>query len=524
LRWLSAEQIQTRLNTDRRLTAALIGLFLGTSAGIIGLLLVVGGPVVAFGAIVGVAAGLYILTDLQAALYVTIGTVALLPFATLPVKVALVPTFIDIALGSFLLVYLFQWMTGQREGFRLVPAHALIAVFILFTLFSFVAGLVNAPPTPSVLRKFVELILTMITGIVIVDVARDVRTLRRIALVFILVGAVQALIGLILVLINDATAERILNSLSRFGYPSGGVIRYRDDNPELAERAIGTWVDPNAYGGFLLLVGALTGTQILAERPVTGRRWLALLLFAPIGATLVLTQSRGAVIALAAAAAFVAVLRYRWLLGVMVLAVVLALFLPFTQSYIDSFRDGLTAQDLSTQMRLGEYKDALILIGRYPIIGVGFTGTPDRDIYLGVSMLYLKIAGGTGLVGLTLFLLAMAEVFRYGLVRWRRLVCRPDLFNVWLGFTAGMVGAMVSGIFDHYYFNIDFNGAGLMFWLFVGLTLAASRLADDVGLSHEDSAFRDHLEGIDRRLAEESARFDAAKAQDGERRERVRRR
>ncbi len=475
----SADQIQNRLISDRRLTAGLIGLFLGASAAILGVLLAIGGPVVAFGAVIGAAVGLYILTDLHAALYVTLATVGLLPFATLPVKVALVPTFIDVAMGSFLLVYLFQWMTGRRQGFRLVPAHALILVFILFTLFSFVAGFGNAPPTTSVLRKFVELILTMFMALVITDVARDVQTLRRIALVIILVAAVQAVIGLILVLINDQTAERLLNALSRFGYPSGGVLRYRDDNPDLAERAIGTWVDPNAYGGFLLMAGALTGCQVLAERPVTGRRWLALLAFAPIAATLVLTQSRGAVIALAAAALLVAVLRYRWLLIVMAAVVIAALFLPFTQSYIDSFREGLTAQDLSTQMRLGEYKDALILIGRYPIIGVGFTGAPDRDIYLGVSMLYLKIAGGTGLVGLMLFLLAIAETFRYGFRRWSRLVRQPVLFNVWLGFTAGLAGAMVSGIFDHYYFNIDFHGAELMFWLFVGLSLAGSRLADD---------------------------------------------
>jgi polysaccharide biosynthesis protein PslJ len=478
LQFPSAKQIQNRLIADRRLAAALVGLFLGASAAILGVLLALGGPVVAIGAVVGIGLGLYILTDLHAALYVTLATVGLLPFATLPVKVALVPTFIDIALIGFLLVYLFQWMTGRRQGFRLVPAHGLILVFILFTLFSFVAGLGNAPPTTSVLRKFVELILTMFMAIIIVDVARDVQTLRRIALVIILIGALQAAIGFTLAVINDTTAERLLNTLSRFGYPSGAVLRYRDDNPDLAERAIGTWVDPNAYGGFLLMVGALAGAQVLAERPVTGRRWIALAIFTPIAATLALTQSRGAVIALAAAALFVGVLRYRWLLGLMAASVVLALFLPFTQVYIESFREGLTAQDLSTQMRLGEYKDALILIGRYPLIGVGFTGAPDRDIYLGVSMLYLKIAGGTGLIGLALFLLAIAETFRYGLARWSRLARQPELFNVWLGFTAGLLGAMVSGIFDHYYFNIDFHGAGIMFWLFVGLTLAASRLAD----------------------------------------------
>ena len=43
-------------------------------------------------------------------------------------------------------------------------------------------------------------------------------------------------------------------------------------------------------------------------------------------------------------------------------------------------------------MRFGEYKDALTLIERYPLFGVGFTGVPDIDLYLGVSMLYLIIA------------------------------------------------------------------------------------------------------------------------------------
>ena len=43
------------------------------------------------------------------------------------------------------------------------------------------------------------------------------------------------------------------------------------------------------------------------------------------------------------------------------------------------------------------------LIARYPIFGVGFTGVPDIDLYLGVSMLYLIIAENMGLVGLASF-------------------------------------------------------------------------------------------------------------------------
>jgi polysaccharide biosynthesis protein PslJ len=475
----TVDQIQNRLVHDRRLTAAIVGIFLGASAVILGIVLSIGGPILAFGLVIGIAIGLYVLTDMMAALYVTIAAVILVPFGTLPVKIGLIPSFIDIALGGFLLVYLFQWMTGKRSGFKIVPANGLIIVFVIFTLFSFVAGLAHASPTSTVLRKFAELILAIILPIVIVDVARDEATLRRITLAILVVGTAQALIGLGLYILNDATAERLLNALSRFGYPLGGVIRYVNDDPLLAERAIGTWIDPNAYGGFLMMIAAVAGVQSLSLKPVVGKRRIAAIMFGLIVLPLWLTQSRGAVIALAALLTFVAALRYRWVLIMMVVVGSIIILLPTTQAYIDRFVEGLTGQDISTQMRFGEIKDALILIGRYPVIGVGFAGAPDRDIYLGVSMLYLKIAGGTGIIGLALFLLIMAEVFRYGLSRWSRLSANPTLLSLWLGFAAGIIGALVSGIFDHYYFNIEFHAAAMMFWTYIGLSLAAARQVTD---------------------------------------------
>lgn len=87
----------------------------------------------------------------------------------------------------------------------------------------------------------------------------------------------------------------------------------------------------------------------------------------------------------------------------MVVAGLLFLLLPVTQGYIARFVEGIQGQDLATQMRFGEYKDALILIQRYPVFGVGFAGTPDIDIYLGVANVYFTIAEVMGLVGLFAF-------------------------------------------------------------------------------------------------------------------------
>ncbi|MBX3066906.1 MAG: O-antigen ligase family protein [Anaerolineae bacterium] len=463
--------------SDRRRMALLTGVLIGVGAGLLGLLIAVGTPILGAAVLFGVGIGLYVLTDLRWGLYATVGVMALLPFATLPVRVAVTPTLLDVALGGFLLVYIVQWMQRRRSGLRLIPASALVLLFVLFTLFSFVAGLGHAQLTTNVLRKFVELLLSILLVIVLIDVLRDTKMLRRLTLVLILAGALQAIVGIGLYALNDETAERLLNTLGRVGYPVGGVIRYIEDDPSQGERAIGTWVDPNAYGGFLMMVGAVAGAQVLARKPVTGKRWIAFALFGLIGVALLLTQSRGAFVALAAGGAFIALMRYRWLLVVGAIGVALLFLTPFMQSYVDRLLEGFAGEDLATQMRFGEYKDAFILIGRYPLIGVGFAGSPDRDIYLGVSNMYLKIAGATGLVGLSLFSLIMLEVFRYGLRRWRQLSANPLLDNLWLGFTAGIIGVLVNGVVDHYYFNIEFHAAETMFWVLIALSLAAARLS-----------------------------------------------
>src|SRR5690242_4724929 len=126
---------------------ALIGAAIGLTAGILALLLVVGGPIVAFGALFGLLVGLYILSNISAALYGVIFITALIPFGTLPFKIGITPTFLDVALGAFVLVYAMQWMTGRRQGFRLTPVHAFVALYTMWLIFAFALGLRYAPPT-----------------------------------------------------------------------------------------------------------------------------------------------------------------------------------------------------------------------------------------------------------------------------------------------------------------------------------------------------------------------------------------
>lgn len=466
------------INEDRRLAALTAGLMLGLLAGLTALALVALGPLVTFIGLVALIIGLAALTNLDLALILLLSMIALLPFGTLPFELALTLSLIDAALGLFLVVYLFQWMTGERRDLQVTPAHTMILIFVMVMVFAFVRGIPNAPLTPGVLRRFVALMANIVMALVIVDVVRNVGMLRRLVLTVITIGAVSALVGIVLWFMSDDLANDTLTRLSRIGYPGGDVLRYREDGVRIGiERAIGTWVDPNAFGGFLMMVGALTAPQVLARRPVTGRYWLAAGLFGIIMIALFLSDSRGSMLGFVAGTGIVAVIRYRKLIWVGLFFIVIAFFLPPTQEYINRLIAGVQGQDLATQMRFGEYRDALRLIQRYPLLGVGFSGTPDIDLYLAVASTYLTIMGNAGLVGLISYLLAIGSVFWYAYRNRHVLLADDDINDIALGLLAGIIGALIGGVFDHFYFNIEFQATSLTLWLYIGFFLASIRLA-----------------------------------------------
>ncbi|MBC7317072.1 MAG: O-antigen ligase family protein, partial [Chloroflexi bacterium] len=205
-------------------------------------------------------------------------------------------------------------------------------------------------------------------------------------------------------------AIRLLSALRVVRYPSGpDVLRFIEDNPELPLRATSTSIDPNVLGGALIFATTITVAQCLGRRPVLPRPWL-ILGAALMGACLILTFSRGSFVGLAVALGLLGLLRHRRLLWIGLLALGVMLLLPPTRVYIEHFIAGVRGEDLATQMRFGEYKDALILISRHPWLGVGFAGTPEVDTYLGVSNVYLLIAEEMGIIGVALFVATLGTL------------------------------------------------------------------------------------------------------------------
>ncbi len=464
-------------NLDRRAYGAMIGLIIGLIGGGLGLLLVVAGPVITFGAVFGLLAGLFVLSNVSAALYGVIMVAVLLPFGTLPFKIGLTPTFLDLAMGAFVLVYLFQWMTGRRQGLRLTPVHALIALYLLWLVLSFALGLRYASPTSTNLRQFAESLLSISLTFILVDLLREPDALRRLVLIVITAIGAQAIVTLTLYIMPDDIAERTLVRLAQIGYPNGGVIRYIEDNPAEAERAIGTWVDPNALGGILAVSASMIAPQVFARRPVLRYRWLTFGTLGLVALTLILTFSRASMLAFAFGLFFIAAHRgYRRYIPLILGGLCLLLVLPQTQSYIERFSQAFSGTDLATQMRVGEYGDSLELIGRYPIFGVGFTGTPEIDLYTDVASMYLIMANQIGLTGLAIYAITMGTVFLYGWRARRYAFVNDDVESIHLGYYAALLTALINATADLYFFRLDFHASITLFWLVAALALASSRM------------------------------------------------
>lgn len=467
------------VKSDRRFALAAV-LALSMAAGlVVGAYVALLSPILAIAGILVLTGGLLMLRDIQWGLVAIIGLICLLPFGALPFKIGFTPTFLDLALIAVYFVWIVRIATGKAGSFIGTPLGLPIVLFMLLACASFVAGLAHAYLDQYVLRHFVEILLSISLFFVVVNCVRTQKQLRMLIVVIILAGFGAALLGVFLYLLPSTWSVRLLSALGRVGYPTGaGVLRYVEDNPDLAQRAISTSTDPNVLGGLLILVTTLTAAQLFARKPVLPKFALVIMVVVEL-LCLYLTYSRGSMAGLAVGLGLLALVKYRKLIPLMVAAGVLLLLLPQAQDYVQHFVEGIQFQDLATLMRLGEYKDALILIGRHPWIGVGFVGTPETSLYIGVSNVYLLIAEEMGLIGLGAFLSIIFLFFRQVWLAWPRVREEEGLEAILLGLAASVAGILMGGFLDHYFFNLSFPHSVSIFWIYLGLAMVTVRLGTE---------------------------------------------
>ncbi len=455
-------------------TVALLGvLFVVVTAGVlVGALFGGLGPIIAISLLGALTVGVLMLRSTQVGLFALVALIALLPYGALPFKVGFRPTFIDVALLALFGVWALRLITGKQHTFVTSPLGPLVLAFIGWAVFIFIFGLRYASLNVTVTRNFAEVMLAVSLFFFVVNQVTTPGQLEQVSRMIIWAGGGAALLGIIFYVIPGNWTVQVLSLLRVFQYPTENILRYIEDDPEQPMRAIATSVDPNALGGLMVFLCIITVAHLFAAQPVMKRRYL-LLISGLMLLTLYLTFSRGSLLGVAAGLGVISLLRYRKLVWAMVAVAAIVVLLPQTQLYVERFIEGIRGEDLATQMRFGEYKDAFNLIARYPLTGVGFFGTPDIDVYVGVSSVFLLLAQQMGVVGAGLYFLIGVSYLLIVFRTFRRVPPGHRLEAPLLAYGAAILGAMIGGVFDHFYFNLTFIHIAALYWLVMGLGMVA---------------------------------------------------
>jgi colanic acid/amylovoran biosynthesis glycosyltransferase len=332
------------------------------------------------------------------------------------------------------------------------------------------------------------------------------RSLVIYGLLTLLIRDRRRLLQALVVLIGSAAFLSVLPIIQtltgKFDERFGGLARIKDAHiygDVFEARIAGPIGDPNFFAQILLLVVAI---PLLMHVEARSRRDRFLLLGAStlIFAAILLTYSRGAMLALAVIAAFIIrILHISWRTTAVIVAIGIAslIFLPrsvterfLTIAQVLPAAEAPLHPDSSFRERRLLMQVAWLMFADNPVSGVGAGNYSARyDEYVDLTSseareyadasdqhfphnLYLEIAAETGLIGLVLFaavVLAAAATLRDAR---RRFAAAGDrlMMAAAFGMSVGLAGFLVTALFLHL-------GFPRYLFLFLGLAAAMGRVA-----------------------------------------------
>jgi hypothetical protein len=392
-----------------------------------------------------------------------------IPYTTLELGIR--TTISEAVLGlTWLGVFWQSFIGASRNLLVWRPTERAMGWLMLFSVIPFISGMIiihaegNGPV--NWVRWLMNLsLLFMVPLLLRSDADRDKLVIA------LLLGNLAMLLLSIFMFIKSRNAMSMIPILTDLKYAHPEAVK--DIFSANYQRMASPWVHPNLTGGVLVLFIPMA---LFYGWTQTGVRRALGLVVAVLGcAGLLLSISRGAILALALVLIWLTYKRVPYtgrIIGIGVaLAVALVMFYPPLQERLMTI---FSASNASTEIRFDEYSKFPEVMSRYPL-GIGFkidppvpgTGLP------GISNLWLNFIYKLGIPGMLLFVtvtvLWWREVRPLGQVGQ---VTRENA--LWLGCIAGLLAALLTGLFDHY-FSFTFVLIGL-FWLLMGLSLQQVRL------------------------------------------------
>lgn len=389
--------------------------------------------------------------------------------------------------------------TTVQIGIRTTVSEAVLAVTWLGVFWHALIGQMNhrlhwQRPEISMIHLFIYSAIPLVFGILMIaaqgsSIANWLRWMLNLSVFFLvplllrtyedrdkiivgfLLGSLLMLTVSIMYFLKDRDATTFIPLLKtlKYAHPEAVIDIFSANYQRMAS----PWVHPNLTGGILALTIPLS--LLYGWTRLGWRRFLGLTVAVLGCAGLFFSISRGAILALILVLFWLSYKRLPYsarLLGLgAVFATLLVMFYPPLQERMMTI---FSVSNASTAIRFEEYRLFPQVMTTYPV-GIGFKVDPPvpGSGLLGISNLWLNLIYKVGLLGMFLFVVL---VWRW----WREVKPKHDINKIthenaiWIGCMSGVLGALFTGFFDHYY-SFTFVIIAL-FWLFAGMALQQARL------------------------------------------------
>ncbi|VVP19706.1 O-antigen ligase family protein [Pseudomonas fluorescens] len=452
------------------LPGKIIGLLLGL---VFGVLLWALPPMKVIFVVIGLAVTLTLVRKPLWGLLIFAVLATSIPYTTLELGIR--TTVSEAVLGLTWLGVIWQSFIGQTRNLLLWrPTERAMAWLMLFSIIPFIAGMIiihadgNGPV--NWVRWLMNLsLLFMVPLLLRSDADRDKLVIA------LLLGNLAMLLLSVFMFIKTRNAMSMIPILTDLKYAHPEAVQ--DIFSANYQRMASPWVHPNLTGGVLVLFIPMA---LLYGWTQSGFRRALGLAVAILGcAGLLLSISRGAILALALVLLWLTYKRVPYsgrIIGIgAAFAVALVMFYPPLQERLMTI---FSATNASTEIRFDEYSKFPDAMARFPL-GIGFKLDPPipGSGLPGISNLWLNFIYKIGIPGMLLFVTVTV-------LWWREVRPLTDVRQVtrenalWLGCIAGLLAALLTGLFDHY-FSFTFVLIGL-FWLLMGLSLQQVRLRPSI--------------------------------------------
>lgn len=419
-------------------------------------------------ALAGVAAIVTVIRRPKRGLLLFCFIATFMPYSTVQIgiRTTVSEALIMLTWGSYLLQSIFSEQAPVPRMLR--PERWLVAL-MLFSAFPFLVGQVSIPLEGNGPINWVRWLFNLSVLFLVPRLLTDLKTLDQLILA-VLGGTLLLLLLSIPVYMINHTAMAITPILATLGY--GGIDVLGESLQSLSSRMGSPWLHPNVAGGALAMILPVAFCYGMTRSG--GARSLGLMVAALGAVGLLLTGSRGALLSLVAVMLWMARHRIphlgRLLMGGAVAGVGLLMFYPPLQ---DRLMGLFSNDDTSTAIRFLEYSHFPDAMATFPF-GIGFKVDPPVQGYteFGISNLWLNFIYKMGVPGMVLFIGATWSWWKYVRPVSGSVVLTHDN-AIGLGCMIGVMAALFSGLFDHYFSFTNVLVA--LFWLFAGISLHETR-------------------------------------------------